>query len=324
MCCRFLDDERVSASRKGCTLRAVDLRHKREAQKDRSALPMPQAMLSVIRETNWVGLGWSTAADLDKRAAYLGNALSFDMALRVGSCTRKEPSREDHCIKSQDWSFVLLPEGTTDGATTEERIILKVGEALSMVDPTRVVAMDLMQVSVKGGENHHVKSIGRRSVHEAQLLEDMVAWAQKSGVAFGEDFFTRRALDRRGNWSKRSLLAKDINAAKRVATESLGLSGRFGQSHGSRKGGISQMASSGMDRNELLSRSNHSVKSSTSERVYQYRMSGPGALAVGEKNGATALSVADCRRIDAASSGLPPFNLRPGTEGLGGSGGNPL
>ena len=56
-----------------------------------SALPMPHEKLSVIREANWVGLVWSTASDLDKRAAYLCNALSFDMALRVSSFTRMEP-----------------------------------------------------------------------------------------------------------------------------------------------------------------------------------------------------------------------------------------
>ena len=135
----------------------------------------------------------------------------------------------------------------------------------------------------------------------------MVAWAQKSGVITGEDFFTRRVLDSHGNWSKRSLLVKDV----RIASESLGLSGTFSMSHGSR--------------DELWSRSNHSGKSNTSERVYQYRMSGPGTLAVGDLNvGPAALSATDCLRIDAASSDLPPTCLHLGTEALWGLGGNPL
>ena len=130
VCTRFMDDDRVSASRKGCVLRAADLRKKCESQKEHSALPMPQEMLTTIRE----GLSWSTAGDLDKRAAYLGNALSFDMALRVGSYTKKEPRGEDHCIKSEDWCFVLLPEGVTNEDETRERIMLKVGDELKSID----------------------------------------------------------------------------------------------------------------------------------------------------------------------------------------------
>ena len=71
-CNTILDDEHVSASRKGCTLRAVDLRYKREAHKDHFALPMLHKKLSLISDANWVGLGWSAASDLDKRAAHLG------------------------------------------------------------------------------------------------------------------------------------------------------------------------------------------------------------------------------------------------------------
>ena len=85
VCTRFMDDDRVSASHKGCVLSAADLRKKRKFQKEHSALPMPQEALTTIREFNRKGLSWSTAGALDKRAAYLGNALSFDMALRVGS-----------------------------------------------------------------------------------------------------------------------------------------------------------------------------------------------------------------------------------------------
>ena len=241
---------------------------------------MPQEMLTTIREQNWEGLGWSVASDLDKRAAYLGNALSFDMVLRVGSYTKKEPRGEDHCIKSQGWCFVLLPEAASDKSDPRERIILKVGEELKDIVTRRVVAMDLMQASVKGGENHSVKSIRRRSPSESQLLDDMVAWAQKSGVMLDDDFFTRRSIDKGGNLISRSMLAKDVATAKRIAAESLGLSERFNFPHGNRKGGISQMASCGVDRVGILSRSNLSALSSTSERTYQYRMSGPGALAV--------------------------------------------
>ena len=215
VCTRFMDDDRVSASRKGCILRAADLRKKYESHKEHSALPMPQEMLTTIRESYWKGLNWFAACDLDKRAAYLGNALSFDIALRVGSYTRKEPRGENHCIKSQDWCFILLPEEITDENEREERVVLKVGEEVKTIDVGRVVAMDLMQVSVKGVENHSAKSIGRRSPSESQLLDDMVAWAQKSGVMSREDFFTRWTLDR-------SLLAKDVSTAKRLAAESLG------------------------------------------------------------------------------------------------------
>ena len=73
VCSSFSDDERESASRKDYALRTVDLRYIREAQTDHSALPKPHEIQSVIRETDWMGLGSSTASDLDKIAAYLRN-----------------------------------------------------------------------------------------------------------------------------------------------------------------------------------------------------------------------------------------------------------
>ena len=127
-------------------------------------------------------------------------------------------------------------------------------------------------------------------------------------------------MDSNGIVVKRSLLAKDVNTAKKLAAEET-----FSHPHGNRKGGISQMALSGMDRGEVLSRANHSVKSSTSERVYQYKMSGPGESAVrGSSNRTTALSVADCRRIDAASRVIPPTGSLLESAAVGGSGGRPL
>ena len=162
----------------------------------------------------------------------------------------------------------MLAVGATDDNRTEGSVTRKVGEALHRIDPTRVVAMDLMQVSVKDSENYTVKSVGMRSARETQLLEGMVAWAQKSGVITGEDVFTRRALDSFSNWSKKSLLAENVSAVKRIAEDYLGLSSRFSLSLGNQKSGITQMASSGMDRDELLIRFNHLGKSNTSERAY--------------------------------------------------------
>ena len=51
----------------------------------------------------------------------------------------------------------MLAVGATDDNRTEGSVTRKVGEALHRVDPTRVVAMDLMQVSVKDSENYTVK-----------------------------------------------------------------------------------------------------------------------------------------------------------------------
>ena len=63
------------------------------------------------------------------------------MALRVGSYIKREPRGEDHCIKSQDWCFILLPERVTDEDETRERIMLKVGEELKSIDTRRVIPL---------------------------------------------------------------------------------------------------------------------------------------------------------------------------------------
>ena len=85
------------------------------------------------------------------------------------------------------------------------------------------------------------------------------------------------------------------------------------------------MASCGVERMDLLSRFNHSAQSSISERIYQYRMSGPGALAVERLGtGNVAFSVADCKRIDAVSSGSSSSSNCPGTIEFGVSRGKPL
>ena len=85
---------------------------------------------------------------------------------------------------------------------------------------------------------------------------------------------------------------------------SLGLDHRFAMTHGSRKGGISQMEAFGSSREDRLARANHSMKSSVSENVYIFKMTGVGALAMSDLGSSSkVLSIEDCKRIGNVFSG---------------------
>ena len=84
----------------------------------------------------------------------------------------------------------------------------------------------------------------------------------------------------------------------------LGLSHRFALTHRSRKEGISQMNSCGSSRVDRLARANHSEKSSVSENVYIFKMTGVGALGLGGSvDDNKKLFIEYCRRIGDDFSG---------------------
>ena len=96
----------------------------------------------------------------------------------------------------------------------------------------------MRQVSTKGKAIHDVKTIGRRTFAESQLLDDMIKWCQRSGVRHGDDLFTHYSMAANGIVSRRSLQSKDVANATAEVVSSLGLDHRFTFTHGSRKGAL--------------------------------------------------------------------------------------
>ena len=143
-----------------------------------------------------------------------------------------------------------------------------------------------------------MKTIGKRTFAESQLLDYMIEWCQRSGVRHGDDLFTHYSMAANGIVSRWSLQSKDVAKTEAEVLSSLGMDHRFALTHGSRKGGISQMNSCGSSRVGRLARANHSKKSSVSENVYIFKMTGVGALGLsGSVDDNKKLSVEDCRRI---------------------------
>ena len=300
----FLETAGVSAAREGCKLRAADLRKRAESNRDHSALPTPEGVFDLMRISHWCASGWESGKDMTRKSAYLANVLAFDVTGgRVKQYTRKDPKGEDHCVKCQDLVFVAVPVGEAEAATNV-RVGLRVDANFREVDRLRIVACDFRQVSAKGKAVHDVKTIGRRSRAESQLLDDLIEWCQKSGVKHGDDLFTGYSTGVNGAVNRRSLLSKDVSKAKMEVVSSLGLDHRFAMTHGSRKGGISQMEACGSSREDRLARANHSMKSSVSENVYIFKMTGVGALAMSDLgNNSKVLSIEDCKRIGNVFSG---------------------
>ena len=300
----FLESKIVVAAREGCKLRSADLRTKAESNGDKSALPTPEGVFERMRLTHWCGMNWESGSHMTSKSAYLANMLAFDViGGRVKQYTMKTPKGEDHCIKCQDLVFVAVPSGETEASTTT-RVGLKIDANFPNVDSRRILACDFRQVSAKGKAIHDVKTIGRRTFAESQFLDDMIEWCQRSGVRHGDDLFTRYSTAANGIVSRRSLQSKDVAKAKAEVVSSLGLDHRFALTHGSRKGGISQMNSCGSSRVDRLTRANHSERSSVSENVYIFKMTGVGALGLSDSvDDNKKLSIEDCRRIGNVFSG---------------------
>ena len=118
----FLDSAVIATTRASSKLNPAELRTK----KDRGIscnvkLPVCESIMTSMRTRLWEGRSWFEA-DMTPRVIYVGCMWAFEFSARLSEYTQHEPGAEDHCVRTDDFSFTV---------ETNHKTIPAVGSALS-------------------------------------------------------------------------------------------------------------------------------------------------------------------------------------------------
>ena len=174
----------------------------------RALTPLCDEVVADIVKTNWDEQEWDTSTErrgtLEKTSAA---AIMFALfvGLRVSNYTMVQPNKEDHCVKSEDFTME-----TDEGGNTKK---LKPYE-LQGVDKTSVDRVAANVHTTKTGETEKTqvtKIIDRSTPEGSDLIDKLVETFQHNGVKGpGEDAFNMYRPVRGGKLVKSGLQRKGV------------------------------------------------------------------------------------------------------------------
>ena len=110
---------------------------------------------------------------------------------------------------------------------------------------------------VKGKKVVKSKIVGRRSVEESGLLDDLLDFMAHSGSTGKDELFSFRC----GDNTRVKLRSRDVREALKRECEENGLDANYFSSHSLRKGAITEMRSLGASEDDRRDRGNYAPNS---------------------------------------------------------------
>ena len=285
----FMESTIMTAARTACRPSAAELRKKKD-QGPRPAVKVAlcESALMKMRAVLWEGRGWGVA-DIDKRMSYIGCLYGYDMSARVSEYTANEVGHEDHCVRAGDILFEMRDGRKVIGGSDYFR-----GAAIDLAG--QVQGCWVQSASHKTGTRVKAKFIGRRSVEEAQFLEDLFEWNARSGVNSADRLLTRYLTSVEGTTTVKHLTGRMVRDEVKAAAELEGLDPLFFSSHSLRKAAITHMRTQGVTDTDMRDRANYAAGSEVMSMSYDYSTAGQGPLSSNSLTTGRRHGVEDVRR----------------------------
>ena len=286
----FLDSAVIATARAACKLTPEELREKKDSGPAVSVkLPICGGLLVDMKLRMWAGRGW-TGADMRSRMTYIGCMWGFEMGARVSEFTTPEPGKVNHCIRVDDLIFIAVsPSGTRSLYGSE---LTGVWAADGVVGRPNVIECRATAVTAKGKRLVKPKIIGRRSVEESVLLDDLMEFMVHSRSTGRDELFSFRC---EGS-AHVKLRSKEVREALKDVCDENDLDPDYFSSHSLRKGTITEMRSLGASEDDRRDRGNYAPNSQVMNITYDYG-AGIGPLASNGLVGGHKPTIEDLRRL---------------------------
>lgn len=292
----FLDAAVVTTARASCRMNPAELRERRNSEPTHTVkLPISEDILQGMRARLWDGLSWSDD-DKAKRMRYLGCMWGFEMGARVSEYTRAEPGGSDHCIRLDDLTFIV--EGPTVTQTLSGGCLAATSVVNSAAGLRQISECRVLGTSSKAKVAVKPKLIARRSIAEAQFLEDVSIYVAMSGCTGRDEVLSFRKID----GTEVPLRSRTIRDELKNTCEINGLPTAYFSSHSLRKGAITHMRAAGATEEDRRDRGNYSAGSQVMNQTYDYAV-GLGPLASNSLPGARRLGLRDVKLLIPAARG---------------------
>jgi hypothetical protein len=313
---QFLTHAVVQSARKACRRTPTEQRAFLEVQKMDSFLPVTIDMLDNLRAFLWIDDDWGFDAIL-RKAVWIACCLSFDRGPRISNLTLPSSSKAmDHNIRSQSVSFVVSGGHLLRTITAGPALV---GIA---VDAVRSVTLSF-PTSKTTGSQKPTKSgsavITRSCRQSGQLLEDLVAFVQRSGAGGEQPLLSfYRTSPVTNHCALKVLTRKEVNVEIKAGAVRCGLPPHFFSATSLRKGNATTTSLAGFTAEERNSAGGWAPGSRVPDVHYDQSKRISGALDAGAREGGRTLDVEQVRLMIPHSETGVPFG-RPRRDGGKGS-----
>ena len=286
----FLEEPVVATARAACMMKPEELRARRDNGATSSAkLPVCESIVRDIRNRLWVGKGWE-GVDMQCRMTYLGCMWGFELGARVSEYTKSEPGDVDHCVRTDDLSFVVVTTGGT--RIVSGSLLSSLGVSDIPGGTLQIAECRVQGTSTKGKVTNKAKLVSRRSPEESEFLDDIIHFVVKSGAGGTEELLSCHGL----SGKRVHLRARTVREELKKTCVLNGLPPSYFSSHSLRKGAIIQMRALGASEDDRRDRGNYAPNSQVMNTTYDYA-TGLGPLAANSLVGGRRPGVSDVMKL---------------------------
>ena len=278
-----MDAAIIQTARDACRLTPSVLRVRRDVRIGPTSVKLPVCENeSALMDRDTVGT--------DRFSRYIGCVWAFDQSDRILEYTKPEGAAEDHCVRVDDLTSVLI---------TGERVV---GSSLLSNLPrcadntplwAAVIECRALGASTKGKVVIKAKLIGQRSPGEAQFLDVLTRFVSLPSCSLpGDELFSYRTAD----GPKVILRAKTVRQELKMQCTLAGLPPDLFSSHSLRKGAITDMRATGASEDDRTDRGGYAPNSQLMHTTYD-NATGLGLLASSGLSNTVAPGVVDVMRL---------------------------
>ena len=272
--CDFFSSGAITQAKQGARMTTDQIRAAALRKEETKILPAVVEMVIYLRNKLWVKSGMDRRG-LDQKGTYMALAISFDSGLRPCNVTLRDgPRAEDHCIRAQHFRFLVEGETGKLKLTGGEEIRAFLTGDLD-AHMAKVLCVDIVVLTGKNQNrasfSQQARTIGRGSVFETGLLEDILEWMVISGVKAEDEFVTRyfaRAGGAPGAFDRKVVTPQMVREAVKESCVALGLPPKRYSAKSLRSGFATHMTTCGISREAIVTRAGWSRRSRVPEIHY--------------------------------------------------------
>ena len=235
-----------------------ELRQRLKGKRDREIYPLTLEMVGALRKESWVPnlLMSHLASALDPMGAYIAVVLGMNSSARPGNVSTKSAGNTETTVDVADLVFQV--ERPDQGGGHEElrgvqirAVLMKKGKDATFgnllqarLKWVKYVKMDYHKT--KTGKPIKDMYIARRTVMEAELVEDICIWICVSKVEEEELLLTRHGITKQNRLSKKVISSQMVTAAAKLSARLCGMPDGHFSARSCRSGGNSTLHGAGV------------------------------------------------------------------------------
>lgn len=286
---QFFNSRIVEQAEKATRYSVLETRIAAQLAEQNAMIPISLEFLLRMREVYWSRTPVSKE-EFDHAGVYIAIMLCYDSGSRIGSFTLRDgPDGSDHCVRGDQVIFTTSTGHRYSAGNAFREAVRKGSVSMHQIESVDV-HIYTQKDCIKSGVVvvREPCRLLRRSIQEAQFLEDLCCWCIFSGVLESDEIVTRYFRNLR-----KVITRKEVNQALKDMATKLDLPPSRISSCSLRKGFATSAISSGLTREQACARGGWKPSSQAIDDYYAVNINTSGGVFLGT----SAYTLRDMKRM---------------------------